>query len=281
MLLTSRPARSPLAHLDRPRFTPSYDPNRSIRSRLPANVVTLRSPPSDVDPQAPPAPVPTPTQVTSPYNPYQPIHPSPLRFVTNAELTMANLGTLGGNMVVFPRTPRRNLSVPKRVRFKGVEIVIPPLPTSPAPTLATENIPVSTQDASLISSDYVRISPISFDHETPATDEFPDSPSVYSPTPPNSSTPPTTDPFESSRGGAKSVGDPFVEQPCGQDGSVSTSCGKAHIYNVYKKTAIDNDDDESQMRRKEMHPTVAAAIPSLTMRCPGGVVLTLQRAMLC
>lgn len=51
----------------------------------------------------------------------------------------------------------------------------------------------------LASSDRSRLTPV-FDHETPAADEFSDSPFVGSTTPPNSSTPPTTGLSESSMG---------------------------------------------------------------------------------
>jgi len=216
MLLTGRPVRSPLAHLERLKFTPIYDPNPSIRLRSPVNVVYLHPPQSDVDSRALPAPVPSPTQPTSPCGPDVSNQP---RAKFDRRLTIANLGTPGGKMVGFPRAPRQNLSTPKRVRFKGVEIVVPPLPKSPTSlAIRTENIPDEVRSPShhpdmpdqeslppssiilggetrLASPIHIRVYPAP-DHETPAPEEFPDSPSVYSPTPPNSSVPPPPDPLE-------------------------------------------------------------------------------------
>ena len=126
-------------------------------------------------------------------------------------------------MVGFPRTRQQDLSARKKVRFRVAEITIPPLPTLPtSPSTPTKNSPtearkpsessdipdraglapssiVSDENRSLASSDHTRNSPI-FDHETSAAGEFPESPSVYSPTPPNSSTPPASRFSDSSRG---------------------------------------------------------------------------------
>ena len=234
MLLNSRPARAPLTHLERVRFMPSYDPNPSIRLRSPVNLVDPHSAPSDVDPIVTPASLPTQTQVTSPHDPHRPKSPSPLQQVTNVperspsklqhRLTIANLGTPGGKLVGFPRTYQQNLSVPKRVRFRGAEIIIPPMPAFPtSPTTPMENIPVEAQESSdppdVVPSSIVSggntswnffvHSPLVFDHGTSAADEFPDSPSVYSPTPPNSSAPPANYLSESSRGPPK-LAEPLV-----------------------------------------------------------------------
>ena len=233
MLLTSRPPRPPLAHFDRVKLTPSYDPNPSIRSRPPANAVSLHPPPPDADLPIPPAPAPTPTRATSSSDLNRPNRPSPLRRGTDVpekppqehqrRLTIANLGTPGGKMVGFPRTRQQDLSARKKVRFRVAEITIPPLPTLPtSPSTPTKNSPtearkpsessdipdrtglapssiVSDENRSLASSDHTRNSPV-FDHETSAAGEFPESPSVYSPTPPNSSTPPASRFSDSSRG---------------------------------------------------------------------------------
>ncbi|KAF9653091.1 hypothetical protein BDM02DRAFT_3108222 [Thelephora ganbajun] len=266
MLLTSRLARSPLIRLER--FAPTYD---------------LNSLPPDTASPVPPAPTPTPTQATSPYDLHRPINPSPLRFVTNVPEqpppeplrppTIADLGTPEGERADgFHRTRQQNLSVPKKVRFKGAEIIILPLPTLPtSPTIPTENIPaeargpldpsdvlnranlvlssiVSDEDTSLTSSENTHIFPTPY-HEISAVGEFPDSPSVYSPTPPNSSTPPTTGLLESSNGSPKlvdvdledidigyhhpsveqfSAREPSDEQPCGRERSTLIPSGVSH-----------------------------------------------------
>jgi len=296
MLLNNRPARAPLTHLERVRFMPSYDPNPSIRLRPPVNVVNLHSAPSDVDPTATLASVPTPAQVASLYDLHRPQSPSPLRQVTNApeqpplklqhRLTIANLGTPGGKLVGFPHRCKQNLSVPKRVRFRGAEIIIPPVPTFPtSPATPLENIPAEAQQP----SDRSDVAPLSVvpdentflnpsvhartvsDHETSATadvDEFPDSPSVYSPTPPNSSVPSANHLSESSRGppiidtgylrpsfeqflgegtsNKQHTGELSIsEQPCGEDRSTSTSeddsrgVTKEHASNRHRGNSAD------------------------------------------
>ena len=203
MLLNSRPARAPLTHLERVRFMPTYDPNPSICLRSPPNVADPSSTLSDVTS----APVHTPNLC----DPHRPKNPSSLRQVANTleqpprklqhRLTLANLGTPGGKLVGFPRTCQQNLSVPKRVKFRGPEITIPPMPASS--TTPTENIPARTQQpsdpldmapSSIVSDENTTLgsfvhTPTVFDRETPSADDFPDSPSVYSPTPPNSSAP--------------------------------------------------------------------------------------------
>ena len=227
MLLNSRPARAPLTRLERVRFMPSYDPSPSARLRSPVNVTNPHSAPSDANPTTTPAPIPTPTQVTSPDDLHRPKDPSSFRQATDVpeqlslklqhRLTIANLGTPGGKLVGFPRTHQQNLSVPKRVRFRGVEIIIPPTPTFPtSPTTPTENIPAEAQQPSdlsdvapslIVSDEYTSWNsfhtPTVIDRETSAADEFPDSPSVYSPTPPNSSAPSANYLSESSRGPPK------------------------------------------------------------------------------
>lgn len=230
MLLNSRPARAPLTHLERVRFMPSYDPNTSARLRSPVNVTNPHSAPSDVNPTITPAPIPTPTQVTSLDDLHRLKDPSSFRQSTNVpeqpslklqhRLTIANLGTPGGKLVGFPRTYQQNLSVPKRVRLRGVEIIIPPMPTFPtSPTTPTENIPAEAQQpsdpsdvapSSIVSDENTSLgsfvhTPTVFDRETPLADDFPDSPSVYSPTPPNSSAPSANHLLESLRGLPKSA----------------------------------------------------------------------------
>lgn len=189
---------------------------------------------------------------------------------------MANLGTPGGKLVGFPRTCQQSLSVPKRVKFRGPEITIPP--TSASSTTPTENIPAKAQqpsdlsDAALSSivpdegttlGSFVH-TPTVFDRKTPSAGDFPDSPSVYSPTPPNSSAPSANHLSESSKGLPKlaEVNPPVVDighlrpslkqllgkgpsneqhhagelsigkQPHGEDRSKSASkndsCGKSH-----------------------------------------------------
>lgn len=253
MLLTSR---SPLTHLDRVQSTPSHD--LSILASSPIEVVEPHSPPSDGDSSVPLVPASTPTQAKSLYDRYRPVHPSPLRFVTNAlerpppvlqrRLSIANLEAPGSGVICFSRTHQRNLSTPMNVKFKGPGIVVPPVSTN-RPILAPSSI-ASDENAFLICSDYTRLSP--------AADEFPDSPSIYSPTPPNSSAPLAIDLTESSTGwpnladadlAAIDVGHhhPFGEQlpgeepsenqasgewPCGEDGSTAVSKeisrGKSH-----------------------------------------------------
>jgi len=240
MLLTSRPARSPFIHFDRVKFTSSYDPNPSIRLRSPANVVNFHSPPSEAESQA-----------TDPYDlQYRPIHPSPLRFVTNVpEQSLPGLrrqAKPGAPETAFPSAHQPSLSARKRVRFKGVDIIIPPLPTSFAPTPPTDSSTISSEDTSLTCSDHARVSPVFFDHETPATEEVPDSPSVYSPTPPNSSTPPTLDELEGSRGQPKLADGPPTEQSRGKDSSTSTSKGvscDARKEEAPDSSRRDNSDD--------------------------------------
>jgi hypothetical protein len=211
MLLTSRPARSPLTHLERVKFTPSYDPNLSICSRSPVNIVNFHLPPSDADSPVPSTPKTIPSQPKNPYDLYGPMGTGPLRAVTNApkqppaelgrRLTVANLSTPGGKLVGFPRTLQQKLAVPKRVRFHGTEIIIPPIRDSPiSPTTPAMNNPldipeqaslpliliVSCENAGPTSSEHTSVPP-ALDRETSEPEEFPDSPSVYSPTPPNSS----------------------------------------------------------------------------------------------
>ena len=220
MLLTSRPARSPLTHLERVKFTPSYDPNLSIRSRSPANTVDFHLPPSDADSRVPPAPKLTLAQPINPYDLHGPTDPGSLRAVTNLpkqppaelgrRLTTANISTPRGKTVGFPRTRQQKLSVPKRVRFGGTEIIILPLRDPPiSPTTPAKNDPdgaqkpsnllgipdqanpspsliVSYENTRSTSSDDICVPP-ALDHGISALEEFPDSPSVYSPTPPNSS----------------------------------------------------------------------------------------------
>ena len=182
---------------------PTYDPNPSVCLRSPLNVADPSSTLSDVTP----APVPT----SNLCDPHRPKNPSPLQQVTNTleqpplklqhRLTMANLGTPGGGLVGFPRTCQQNLSVAKRVKFRGPEIAIPPMPASS--TTPTENIPARTQQPSdpldvappsIVSDENTTLgsfvqTPTVFDRETPSAGDFPDSPSVYSPIPPNSSAP--------------------------------------------------------------------------------------------
>ena len=197
MLLTSPPTRLSHIHLERVRSMPSWD--------------------------HPPAPMPNHAAIS--YDLYRPANPSPLRLVTNTaeqppsvlqrRLPVADLETSGSRMVGFPCTHKRNLSSSKDVKFKGPDIIVPPLPSSPVPlTLPTENRQVearnprpslgpssrtSDESMSFISSDHTRLSSF-FNHETPVADEFPDSPSMYSPTPPNSSAPSAIDLSESSTG---------------------------------------------------------------------------------
>jgi len=198
---------------------PTYDPNASIRLRSPLNVADPSSAPSDVAPAL--------LLTSNLCDLYRPKNPSPLRQVTNAleqppqkfqhRLTMANLGTPGGTLVGFPRTCQQNLSVPKRVRFRAAEITTPPMPASP--TTPTENIPAKAQQpsdpsdvapSSIVSDENTSLgsfvhTPTVFDRETPLADDFPDSPSVYSPTPPNSSAPSANHLLESLRGLPKSA----------------------------------------------------------------------------
>jgi len=222
----------------------------------PPNVVNLYPPPRDARSSVLPVPEPIQTQVASPYDLHQPIHPSPLRHISNVtdqpppelqrRLTIANLGTPGGKMVGFPRTRQRNLSAPKKVRFKGADIIIPPLPTlSTSPTPPTENVPtearkpldLSGENRHLTSSDHARIYPVG--HETFSVDEFPDSPSVYSLTPPipNSSGLPKSYLSDSSKGSPKlaevylavidiSHHNPFPEQFSGEGPSTEQPAGE-------------------------------------------------------
>lgn len=263
MLLTSPPARLLLVHLERVRSTPSYDH----------------------------APAPMPKQAASSHDLYRPANPSPLRLVTNApeqppsvlqhRLPIADLGTSGDRAVGFPYTHKRSLSTSKNAKFKGPDIIVPLLPSSPVPpTLPTEKHPdearnppdcsdipdrpslcpssgTSDESTSIVSSDHTCLSSF-FNHETPVADEFPDSPSMYSPTPPNSSAPSAIDLSESSTGwpnladvnlaitdighhyataeefsGEKlSEEQPTGEQPCDKDGLAPTpkeaSRGKSH-----------------------------------------------------
>lgn len=198
---TGHPARSPLFHLERVRSTPDYDP---------AAVPPLR-------------------RAIGSYDLYRPTNPSPLRLVTNApvqppsaplrQVSIADLETLRGRIIAH----KQGLSAPKDVRFKGPEIVIPPPPTSPvSPTLPIEDIlaearkpsdpsdilnrpglgPSSittNKNAPFTSWDHTRLSSF-FNQETPIVDELPDSPSMYSPTPPNSSAPTGIELSESSTG---------------------------------------------------------------------------------
>lgn len=200
MLLTSRPARSHLTHLERAKLTPSHDPNLSICSR--SHIDTpFYFPRSDAHSRAPLVSIPT----------TQPARQPPTELGRRS--TVANVGAQGEKMNGLSRT-HQNLSVPKRVRFHGVDIIIPPPPSSPpSPTAPTENISDETQNSSggsdvpdqagsspssIVSCETAR--PTSSEHdarvflnqETSTLDEFPDSPSVYSPTPPNSSASPTS-----------------------------------------------------------------------------------------
>lgn len=176
-------------------------------------------------------------------------------------------------MVGFPHKHKRNLSTSKYVRFKGPDIIVPPLPSSQVPpTLpAAARIPAdlsgipdrsslrhssrtSDESTSFTSPDHTRLSSF-FNHETPVADDLPDSPSMYSPTPPNSSTPSEVGLLESSTEWPNladvnlpiidighhqaTVGEssdeelsdeqPTGEQPCGKDGLTPTlkeaSCG--------------------------------------------------------
>jgi hypothetical protein len=257
---------------------PSYDPNPCTHLQPPVNIVDPHSAPSDAGSTVIPVPVPTLTQVTGPYDSHRPQNASPLRQVANVpeqpplklqhRLTIANLGTPGGKLVGFPRACQQNLPVPKRVRFRGGEIIVPPMPTFPVPpTAPTENIPAEAQqplgpqdeNTSLNRSVHT---PTVFDRETSAADEFPDSPSVYSPTPPNSSAPSANHLSESPRGpprlaevnppvidighprpslvqflgegssNKEDTGGPPICQPRGEDRSTSTSkddsYGKSH-----------------------------------------------------
>ena len=163
--------------------------------------------------------IPTPTQQANPYDRHRPIKPSPLRVVTNVpkqpptELgrrsTVANVGAQEEKMAGLSRA-HQNLAAQKRVRFHGADIIIPPPPSSPTlPAIPTENISDEAQNSSggsdipdqagsstssIVSCERTRST--SFEHhahilptsdqEISTLDEFPDSPSVYSPTPPNS-----------------------------------------------------------------------------------------------
>jgi len=118
-------------------------------------------------------------------------------------------------MVGFPSPHKRNLSTSKYVKFKGPDIIVPPLPSSPGPpTLPAEDHPAEARNppdpsgtpgrpglghSSFVPSDHTRLSSF-FNHETPVVDELPDSPSMYSPTPPNSSAPSAIDLSGSSTG---------------------------------------------------------------------------------
>jgi len=229
MLLTSRPARSPLTHLERVKFTPSYDLNLSIRSRSPANTDDSHLPPLDADSRVLSALKLTQAQQTNLHDLHLPTDPGSLRAVANlpkqppARLgrrsTTANLSTPGGDTVGFPHTRQQKLSVPKRVRFGGTEIIIiPPRDSLIPPTTPTKNSADEVQKPSNLlsipdqanlspslvfsyentrstSSDHTCVPP-ALDHEISALDEFPDSPSVYSPTPPNSSVLSTFNPQE-------------------------------------------------------------------------------------
>ena len=267
----------------------SHDPNPSILLRSPVNVVNPHSAPSDVDPTVTPAPVPTPTQATSLYDPHQP--KSPLRQVTDVpeqlplklhhRLTIANLGTPGGKLVGFPRVCQQNLSAPKRVRFGGAEIIIPSMPMFPAsPTTATENVPVEAQQPSdpsdvapswIVSAENTPLNifvhtPTFFDRETSAADEFLDSPSVYSPTPPNSSAPFENYLLESSRGPPKlievdlpviDIGHlrPSLEQFLGEGSSNKQHTGEPPIgerpRSEDRSTSTSKGDSRGKSRRSE------------------------------
>jgi hypothetical protein len=172
MLLTSRPARSPLTHLERVKFTPSYDTSLSIRSRSPANIVNSHPPPSDADSRVPPALKLTQAQPTNLHDLHRPTDPGSLRAVPNLpkqppaelglRLTTASLSTPGGETVGFPHTRQQKLSVPKRVRFGGTEIIIlPPLDSLISPTTPTNDNADEAQKPSnlLIIPDQAYLSP--------------------------------------------------------------------------------------------------------------------------
>lgn len=200
MLLTSRPARPNLTHLERAKLTPGHaDPNLSISSGSPIDT-PFYFPRSDARSRAPLVSRPTPTQPAK--------RPPTDRGRRSA---VANVGAQGEKIDGLS-CAHQNPPVPKRVRFHGVDIIVPPPPSSP--TAPTENISGEAQNSSggldqagsstssIVSCETAR--PTSSEHyahvflnqETSTLDEFPDSPSVYSPTPPNSSALPTSNSLE-------------------------------------------------------------------------------------
>lgn len=183
--LTSSPVRSPLVHIEQINLTLTYDHNKSIR------LLNLHSPvPSsdaESDPRAPPRPCQCQcnrqnrTTFTDPA-----IYPGSLRTVNvpkqlpeylGRQLTFANLGTEGDESVSFPLIRQRNPPAPKRARFIGVEIIIPPekIPGEVLTPLNPLDTPANQSPSSIAPHEdtYLAFS------ETLAPDEFPDSPSAY------------------------------------------------------------------------------------------------------
>jgi len=194
-------------------------------------------------------------------------------------------------MIGSPHKQKRNLSTLKDVKFKGPDIIVPPLPPSPAPPTLRTNRPgearnppdpsdisslghpsrTSDENTSFVSSDHTRLSSF-FNHETPMADDLPDTPSMYSPTPPNSSAPSAIDLSERSTGWPNSADvnlaitrighhhatvretsgeklsdeQPTGEQPCDKDGLTPTLKeafrGKSHR-SVSGITGVATDHD--------------------------------------
>lgn len=183
--LTTSPVRSPLVHIEQINLTLTCDHNKSIR------LLNLHSPvPSsdaESDPRAPPRPCQCQcnrqnrTTFTDPA-----IYPGSLRTVNvpkqlpeylGRQLTFANLGTEGDESVSFPLIRQRNPPAPKRARFIGVEIIIPPekIPGEVLTPLNPLDTPANQSPSSIAPHEdtYLAFS------ETLAPDEFPDSPSAY------------------------------------------------------------------------------------------------------